>query len=130
MSTPHSHSRGRVQSEASVTAVGDALVARRAAYAAAGELLKALSAPVRVAIVMLLSAGPRCVHELVDELGVAQPLVSQHLRVLRAAGLVAGQRQGREVAYHLTDDHVGHIVADAVAHAQESPPGGGNRHAR
>lgn len=89
------------------------------AYMAAGELLKALSAPVRVAIVTLLSDGPHCVHEIVASLGVAQPLVSQHLRVLRAAGIVGSQRRGREVAYHLVDHHVGRIVADAVAHAQE-----------
>lgn len=88
------------------------------AYSAAGALLRALSAPVRVAIVTVLAEGPRCVHELVEELGVAQPLVSQHLRVLRAAGVVAGERRGREVAYYLTDDHVGHLVADAVAHVR------------
>ncbi len=86
----------------------------------AGELLKALSAPVRIAIVTQLhSHGPACVHDLVDVLQVAQPLVSQHLRILRAASIVAGRRRGREVVYELVDSHVAHIVADAVAHVQE-----------
>lgn len=86
----------------------------------AGELLKALAAPVRVAIVTHLHrTGPMCVHELVEALQVAQPLVSQHLRILRAASIVVGQRQGREVVYVLVDEHVAHIVADAVAHVQE-----------
>ncbi|GAA1950866.1 metalloregulator ArsR/SmtB family transcription factor [Amycolatopsis minnesotensis] len=85
----------------------------------AGELLRALAAPVRIAIVLQLRDGDRCVHELVDALDVAQPLISQHLRVLKAAGVVHGERRGREVAYGLVDDHLAHIVVDAVEHVQE-----------
>ena len=88
-------------------------------YEAAGELLKALAAPLRIRIVTELADGPRCVHELVDTLGAPQPLVSQHLRVLRGAGVVRGSRRGREIAYALTDKHIAHIVADAVSHAGE-----------
>nr|WP_199340263.1 metalloregulator ArsR/SmtB family transcription factor [Mycobacteroides chelonae] len=84
-----------------------------------GELLRALAAPVRIAIVLQLRESQRCVHELVDAVGVAQPLISQHLRVLKAAGVVSGERQGREVMYRLVDDHLSHIVVDAVAHTEE-----------
>ena len=85
---------------------------------AASELLTALASPVRLSIVALLDEhGSRCVHELVDALGVPQPLVSQHLRVLRGAGLVAGSRRHREVDYRLVDGHVAHIVQAALAHA-------------
>jgi DNA-binding transcriptional regulator PaaX len=73
-------------------------------YEAAGELLRALSAPIRVAIVAELGAGERCVH----------------LRVLRGAGVVRESRRGREIAYALVDEHVAHIVADAVTHARET----------
>jgi DNA-binding transcriptional ArsR family regulator len=90
-----------------------------ATLAGAGELLRALAAPVRIAIVLQLQDADRCVHELVDALDVAQPLISQHLRVLKAAGVVRGERRGREVVYRLVDDHLAHIVVDAVAHAQE-----------
>ena len=86
---------------------------------AAGDLLRALAAPVRIAIVLELREHDRCVHELVETLGVAQPLISQHLRVLKAAGVVRGDRRGREVVYRLVDDHLAHIVLDAVAHAGE-----------
>lgn len=86
----------------------------------AGELLRALSAPVRIAIVLQLRESERCVHELVGALGVTQPpLISQHLRVLKSAGVVRGERSGREVLYRLADDHLAHIVVDAVAHVQE-----------
>ncbi|CAN5861452.1 metalloregulator ArsR/SmtB family transcription factor [soil metagenome] len=86
----------------------------------AGEILRALAAPVRIAIVLQLNESQRCVHELVDALEVPQPLVSQHLRILKAAGVVAGERAGREVMYRLVDHHLAHIVLDAVAHAGES----------
>jgi ArsR family transcriptional regulator, zinc-responsive transcriptional repressor len=89
------------------------------AYEAAGELLKVLSAPARLAIVAELAERPRFVHELVEQLGMSQPLVSQHLRVLRGARLVGVERQGREAAYSLADQHVAHIVADAVQHSKE-----------
>jgi ArsR family transcriptional regulator, zinc-responsive transcriptional repressor len=87
--------------------------------AAAGDLLRALAAPVRIAIVLQLLESDRCVHDLVDALRVAQPLISQHLRVLKAAGVVHGERRGREVVYSLVDDHLAHIVVDAVAHVEE-----------
>jgi ArsR family transcriptional regulator, zinc-responsive transcriptional repressor len=85
---------------------------------AASELLTALASPVRLSIVALLDEhGTRCVHQLVDALGVPQPLVSQHLRVLRGAGLVTGVRRARQVDYRLVDGHVAHIVRAALAHA-------------
>ncbi len=87
----------------------------------ATELLKALANPLRLAIVVELSVAPRCVHELVETVEVAQPLVSQHLRVLRQARLVATERRGREIVYSLTDEHVAHIVGDAIHHAEEAP---------
>ncbi|HTI24286.1 MAG TPA: metalloregulator ArsR/SmtB family transcription factor [Kutzneria sp.] len=86
---------------------------------AAGDLLRALAAPVRIAIVLQLQEGERCVHELVDALAVAQPLISQHLRVLKSAGVVHGERHGREVMYRLVDEHLAHIVVDAVTHVEE-----------
>ncbi|MCZ2829200.1 metalloregulator ArsR/SmtB family transcription factor [Modestobacter sp. VKM Ac-2986] len=84
---------------------------------AASALLTALAAPMRLAIIALLDQhGSRCVHQLVDALGAPQPLVSQHLRVLRGASLVVGERRHREVHYELVDPHVAHIVRDALAH--------------
>lgn len=89
---------------------------------AASALLRALASPHRLAIVLALAHGPRCVHELVDQLGVSQPLVSQHLRVLRAGDLVSAERRGREIAYALADHHVTHIVEDAITHVGEVLP--------
>lgn len=98
---------------------GPVVIRSPSTLVAAGELLRALSAPVRIAIVLLLRDSERCVHELVDALGVAQPLISQHLRVLKSAGVVDGKRHGREVVYRLVDEHLSRIVVDAVAHVEE-----------
>ena len=85
----------------------------------AAELLKALGSVHRLAILVELQGGPRCVHELVETLAISQPLVSQHLRVLRALHLVRAQRRGRETVYSLGDEHIAHIVNDALVHARE-----------
>lgn len=89
------------------------------AVAAAADLLRALANPHRLAIVLQLHDNEQCVHELVAALQAPQPLVSQHLRVLRAERLVRGRRRGREVAYSLFDDHVARIAIGAVTHSQE-----------
>ncbi|GHJ35174.1 helix-turn-helix transcriptional regulator [Streptomyces sp. TS71-3] len=86
---------------------------------AASDLLKALASPVRLGIVRELSEGEKYVHELVDALGVSQPLVSQHLRVLRNSRIVTARREAREIQYGLTDEHIAHIVLDAIRHARE-----------
>jgi len=96
-------------------------VPARAVLDTSGDLLRALAAPLRIAIVLQLCHSARCVHELVDALDVPQPLVSQHLRILKAAGVVAGTRSGREVFYRLVDHHLADIVLAAVTHAAEHP---------
>jgi DNA-binding transcriptional ArsR family regulator len=93
----------------------------------AADLLKALASPVRLATVVELSVGPRCVHDLQTALQasgreVSQPLLSQHLKVLRDAGLVTTTRRGTEITYQLADAHVGHIVNDAIRHSREDHP--------
>lgn len=89
-------------------------------HGAASHLLRSLAAPARVAIVLALKERAMCVHELVDALHLHQPQVSQHLKVLKNSGVVTGNRRGREVEYTLVDDHIAHIVTDALTHATES----------
>jgi DNA-binding transcriptional ArsR family regulator len=86
---------------------------------AATEVLRALASPIRLGIVRQLIDGGREVNELVAALGVSQPLVSQHLRVLRTSRLVIGHRRARAVEYSLADDHIAHIVSDALKHVGE-----------
>lgn len=85
----------------------------------AAELFKVLGNESRLALVWLLSRESLTVGVLADRAGLSQPLVSQHLRTLRQAGLVTSERDGKEVRYALSDQHVAHVVLDAIAHAQE-----------
>jgi ArsR family transcriptional regulator, zinc-responsive transcriptional repressor len=93
----------------------------RGDYTAVTEFFGALASPVRAAVVHLLVAGPRTVSELCDALSLSQPLVSQHLRVLRDQSLVTAERIGRHTSYSLADDHVAHVFLDALTHTQEIP---------
>ncbi len=68
--------------------------------AEATEVFKALSVPSRMQIFALLKReGPLPVKEIAGSLGMTAPAVSQHLRVLRTAGLVTSKRQGYWVPY-------------------------------
>lgn len=62
-------------------------------------LAKALAHPVRVQIVRILAATEGCVNELVEQLPLAQSTVSQHLKVLKEAGLVRGTVEGPRTCY-------------------------------
>lgn len=88
-------------------------------YGAVAQVFRVLASPVRVAIVDLLADQERFVHQLTEATGLTQPLVSQHLKVLRDARLVRRVRRGRQMAYALRDEHVAHIVRDAIAHSNE-----------
>jgi ArsR family transcriptional regulator, arsenate/arsenite/antimonite-responsive transcriptional repressor len=68
---------------------------------------KALADPARIAIVnRLAGAGEVCVCAFVDDLGLSQPTVSHHLRILREAGLVEARRRGTWAYYRLVPDSV------------------------
>ncbi|WP_139979371.1 ArsR/SmtB family transcription factor [Nocardioides litoris] len=88
-------------------------------YSGVSELFAALASPVRAAVVHRLTERPWSVTELAEELGVSQPLMSQHLRVLRTARLVTASRAGRRTTYALIDEHVAHVFLDAFTHTQE-----------
>lgn len=65
------------------------------------RIMRALSDPGRVKIVKLLGRGELCVCELTVLLGLAQPTVSKHLRVLEEAGLVSFRKEGSWIIYRL-----------------------------
>lgn len=90
-----------------------------AALSAAAHLFKVLGHESRLQLLVLLNDHPHTVGALEGATGMSQPLVSQHLRLLRQSGLVTAERIGREVRYHVADRHVAHVVADALAHARE-----------
>jgi ArsR family transcriptional regulator len=75
-------------------------------YELQAEICRILAHPARIAILHLLAEAPREVGRLAADLGISQPNVSQHLSVMRSAGLVEAERDGRGAVYRLTDPGV------------------------
>jgi DNA-binding transcriptional ArsR family regulator len=71
--------------------------------------MDALGDPTRRAIFEQLRRGPRAVGEIASELPVSRPAVSQHLRVLKDAGLVTERREGTRRLYRLDPDGLGEL---------------------
>lgn len=66
------------------------------------ELARALAHPARLRILRLLLATPGCIGgDIVDAVGLAQSTVSEHLRILKAAGVIRGKIVGPRVCYAL-----------------------------
>jgi DNA-binding transcriptional ArsR family regulator len=76
------------------------------------EVMKVLASPRRLEILHLLAEEPMEVGGIARHIGASQPNVSQHLAVLRSAGLVETDRDGREIRYRLADPDV--MVACAL----------------
>jgi ArsR family transcriptional regulator, arsenate/arsenite/antimonite-responsive transcriptional repressor len=83
---------------------------------AALDALAVLADPVRRQLVVHLVDRPVCTcGDLVEELGVGQPTVSHHLKVLREAGLVVGERCGRFVNYTVVPERLQALGASITA---------------
>lgn len=91
-----------------------------APLAGAAAIIAALDSPLRLEIIYLLAQREHYVHELVSQVHKSQPLVSQHLRVLKRSGIVDSERTGREVTYRLARPKVLKLIRLAQMLA-ESP---------
>ena len=86
------------------------------------ELCKVLTDPKRLLLIDALRHDEQCVGDLAEQIGMSLPNASQHLSVLRHAGLVAARREGTTVFYRLVEpriadacDLVHQIIADRRA---------------
>ena len=82
------------------------------------DTMQALATPSRVRILGRLRAGALSVNELAEAVGMEPSAVSHQLRLLRHLGFVVGQRDGRRVVYDLYDDHVAHLLEEAISHVE------------
>jgi DNA-binding transcriptional ArsR family regulator len=65
------------------------------------SVFKALSDPTRRQVLEMLRKGPKCAGELADAFDVSKPTMSAHFAVLREAGLVTTERDGKQLIYRL-----------------------------
>ena len=75
------------------------------------EIFKALAHPIRLKIVCGLMNKDECnVSLMVEKLGVPQPTVSQHLNILKHAGIITGYKKGTQICYKITNEKTRKIV--------------------
>src|SRR5229473_2900413 len=92
-------------------------------YVDMAETFRALADSTRAKIVHALMDQPLCVCDLAQVVGVSEPAVSQHLRLLRTLRIVRGRRMGKMVFYSLEDGHVRSLLAMVLGHQQEQTAG-------
>jgi len=85
----------------------------RPLYQAKAEFFKTLGHPARIRVLELLAERERAVGEMLPEVGLEATNLSQHLAVLRRAGLVTFRKEGSTVFYSLTSPQVAELLAVA-----------------
>ena len=83
------------------------------------DLFKMFGDPTRAKILGCLQIRDLYVGELAETVGMSVSAVSHQLRILRAAKLVKGTKEGKEVKYSLDDDHVTKIMEYGLTHVNE-----------
>jgi ArsR family transcriptional regulator, nickel/cobalt-responsive transcriptional repressor len=82
------------------------------------DTMQALATPSRVRILGRLRSGASSVNALAEAVEMEPSAVSHQLRLLRHLGFVVGRREGRRVVYDLYDDHVAHLLDEAISHVE------------
>jgi ArsR family transcriptional regulator len=77
------------------------------------KIFNALSDPARLEILEFLRNGEECVCEIIPHLGLIQPVVSRHLKILKDCGIVRYRKEGNKRLYSITDPKI-YKVIDAV----------------
>ncbi|HET6518392.1 MAG TPA: metalloregulator ArsR/SmtB family transcription factor [Geminicoccaceae bacterium] len=83
------------------------------------EMFRLMSDPSRLRIILTCLTDQVSVSDMAHRLGLTPSLVSHHLRLLRAARLLQAERQGRQVFYQVTDEHVRRMLGNMVDHVAE-----------
>ncbi|MCH5138749.1 winged helix-turn-helix transcriptional regulator [Clostridiaceae bacterium UIB06] len=74
------------------------------------RIFKALGHPIRYKIVKFLYDGPKCVCKLNEDIEFSQANLSQHLKVLKEAGILASEKVGMNIHYRISNDEIKNII--------------------
>ncbi len=83
------------------------------------ELFRMFGDPTRLRILTVLQVSELCVCDIATLLGMTVSAISHQLRLLKAAGLVIGRREGKSIIYALADDHVRTMMQSGIEHIRE-----------
>ncbi len=85
------------------------------------EMFRLMGDPTRLRIILACLQGPTSVGTIAETLNLSASLVSHHLRLLRAARVMRGQRRGKQIYYAVADEHISCVIADMLEHVTEPP---------
>ena len=83
------------------------------------ELFKLFGDGTRIRILTALKDGEKCVRDIADELGMNVSAISHQLKSLKVANMVKSRRDGQNIYYALSDDHVESIINIGLEHIRE-----------
>lgn len=83
-----------------------ALIGKSENIEQAAVAMQAMSHPMRIKILCLLSSGELIVQEIVDAVGTTQSNISQHLGILKACGIISGRKDGTKMFYSIGDPRI------------------------
>lgn len=83
------------------------------------DVLRLMGDTSRLKIIIACLENPICVSDIIEEVGLSQSLVSHHLRLLKATGLLKAKRQGRQIFYVVNGDYVRCILVDLMRHVSQ-----------
>jgi DNA-binding transcriptional ArsR family regulator len=78
------------------------------------KIFNALSDPYRLEILEFIRTGEKCVCEIIPHIGLIQPVVSRHLKILKDSGLVRDRKDGTRRLYTITEPKVFRIIDAAT----------------
>lgn len=83
------------------------------------DMFRLLGDANRLRIILTCLQEECSVGDISEKTGISQPLVSHHLRLLKAMRLMKSEKQGKQAFYSLTDDHIRCVLEDMVHHINE-----------
>ena len=88
-----------------------ALIGKAENIEQAAVAMQAMSHPLRIKILCLLSSGEMMVQEITDAVGSTQSNISQHLGILRACGMINSRKQATKVFYRIEDERIVKMIS-------------------
>lgn len=83
------------------------------------DVFRLMGDPTRLRVILICLREPISVGDIAEQLSLSSSLVSHHLRLLKAARVLRGERRGKQIFYSALDDHIRCVIDDMVSHVGE-----------
>lgn len=108
-----------MENSSAISKIQDAITRNSELFDGLAQLYKLFADASRVKILVALTQSEMCVTEISEFLSITQSAVSHQLRILKSSNLVKTRRDGKNIIYSLTDNHVRTIIDCGMEHITE-----------